>query len=197
MIVGHALARLESTGDLSRSRSSQSSPSRGRDSREWRSVHASASSSSESSDAEERVSAMSPPPAGRLGVGGGRSKSDRLASLTATAPLSLALRDWIRVCGRCRALTGLARSMVVALPPLLRVRRKTTALVLSTRSLWIGMIRIGLFFASSGSSMAGGTGKCSPEPVQDFSCTGLRATISLHQLFTCLFPPCCGLSLRT
>ena len=45
-----------------------------------RSVCASDFSSSESSNAKERVSAMPPPPAGRPGVSGGRSKSDRSAS---------------------------------------------------------------------------------------------------------------------
>ena len=37
-------------------------------------------SSSESLDTEVRVSAMPPPPSGRSGVGGSRSKSDRSAS---------------------------------------------------------------------------------------------------------------------
>ena len=33
--------------------------------------------------------------------------------------------------------------------------------------------------------------------MQDVSCTDLRAPVSLHRLFTCPFPLCCGLSFRT
>ena len=48
--------------------------------RSARSVSASAFSSSASSGTEERVSVMHPPPTGRPGVGGGRSKGDRSTS---------------------------------------------------------------------------------------------------------------------
>ena len=72
--------------------------------------------------------------------------------LTVTALLSRAFRDWVRDRGLHQVLTGLALSMVVALPLLLWVRRKTIALVLLTRLIWIGMIRSGLCFASSGIS---------------------------------------------
>ena len=73
--------------------------------------------------------------------------------LTVSALLSLALRDWVRVRGFRRALTGFAQSMVVGLPPLLQVRRMTTALVPSTRAIWIGMTHSGLCFASFGIPM--------------------------------------------
>ena len=45
-----------------------------------------------------------------------------------------------------------SRSMVVTLPLLLRVRQRTTAVVLSTLSIWIGMLLLGLCFTSSGNS---------------------------------------------
>ena len=67
--------------------------------RSARSVRPSASSSSESSDAEERVSAMPPPPAGRPGVCGGRSQCDRSASdrdrSPQPGPLGLGSGEWL------------------------------------------------------------------------------------------------------
>ena len=39
------------------------------------------------------------------------------------------------------------------------------------------MTPFGLFFTSSESPQFGGTGRCSPETVQDFSCTGFWATV--------------------
>ena len=115
-----------------------------------RSASVYAFSSSESSDTEERVSAMPPPSAGRPGVGGCRSKSDRSASgrdrCPQPGPSGLGLGD--------RSATGLAQSIAVFLPPLVRVRWKTTEIVPLVQSILIGMIRFGLFFASSGSSIA-------------------------------------------
>ena len=69
--------------------------------------------------------------------------------LAVTVLLSLALRSWVRDCGLCQVLASLTRIMVVALLPLLRARRKTTALVLPTQSIWIETIRLSLCFASS------------------------------------------------
>ena len=52
------------------------------------------------------------------------------------------------------------------------------------------MIRFGLFFASSRSSVAWRTGKCSPESVQDFSCSDLRATVrAFSGSSLAFFPP--------
>ena len=114
----------------------------------------SASSSSESSDSEVRVSAMPAPPSRRPGAGVGRSESARSASGHARSPSAWSLRVWARVSGLCRSLTGPARSFAVGLPLLLRVRRKTTGIVSSVHLTWTGMIHSGLFFASSGSSIA-------------------------------------------
>ena len=81
---------------------------------------------------------------------GGRSpspaRSSRLARSSASsssASLGRSLRRWP---------AHLARWMVVVLPPLLRVRGMTTALVPSIPSTWIGVTPFGLFFASSRSS---------------------------------------------
>ena len=52
--------------------------------------------------------------------------------LVVTVLLDLALRGWVRDCGLHKLLGCLTWSIVVALPPLLRVRRKMTTLVLST-----------------------------------------------------------------
>ena len=82
------------------------------------------SSSSESSDTEERVSVMPPTPAGRPGVGGGRSKGDCSVSghdcLPQPSPLGL---------GSGERSVPSAYGVAVVLPPLLRVWRKTTAIV--------------------------------------------------------------------
>ena len=102
--------------------------------RSARSAHASASS-----DAVAKASAMPPYPAGCLGAGGSRSRVTA-QRLTMTTLLSLGLRDWVRVRGLCRPLTGLAGSMVVGLPPLLRVRWMSAALIPSARSIWIRSI---------------------------------------------------------
>ena len=74
--------------------------------------------------------------------------------LAVTAPLSLAPRDWVRVNGLRRVLTGLTQSIAVVLPPLLWVWWTTTVIVPPVWSIWIRMIRFGLFFALSGSSIA-------------------------------------------
>ena len=121
--------------------------------RSARSASASASSLSESSDAEERVSVMPTSPSGQSGVGGGLSVSDRSAS-GRDHSLQLALRVWVWVSGPRHSLTGLARNIAVVLPPLLRVWWKTTEIVPPVRLIWIGMIRFGLCFTSSGSSIA-------------------------------------------
>ena len=70
--------------------------------------------------------------------------------LIVTAPLSLGLLDRFRDRGPRQVLPGLALSMVVNLPPLLRARRKMTSLVLFDSSICIRTIRSGLCFASSG-----------------------------------------------
>ena len=89
--------------------------------------------------------------------------------LAMTAPVSLVLRVWVRVSGRCRTLTGIALGIAVVLPQLLRVRLKMTKIVPPVRSIWIGMIRFGLCFTSSVVPKHGGTGKCSPESVKDLA----------------------------
>ena len=135
-----------------------------------------------------------------------------------TARLALVLRAFGRVCGLCLLLGHLARGMVVVLPPLLREWGTTTALVCSIPSTRIGQFLSGCSSPHSGVPQFGETGMCSPEPVQDFSCTAFffffffffffyiymngnteRAQCafsgynqSLPWLFTCLLPSYCG-----
>ena len=111
--------------------------------RSARSVSVSASSSSESSDIEERVSAMPSPPAGHPGVGGSRRKGDRSASGCDRSPQP--------------GPSGLVRSRLgynSHSSPTPSGVVEATAIVPLVRSIWIRMIRLGLFFASSGSSIA-------------------------------------------
>ena len=160
-----------------------------------RSARASASSSAASSNTGKQEGAMPPPHAGRPGVGGALEVTARL--LTVTALLSLGLPVSVRVCGPRLVLPGLAWGLVVALPTFLQVWQRRTTL-LSTRSIWTGMTRCELFFDSAGSSIAWRNRQVCPR-------TGARLLLpqftgygqSLPWLFTCLFPPCYGLSLMT
>ena len=115
-------------------------------------ARSSASSSSPSSVAGERESVMPPSP-GRRGAGGGHSGHDRSGSGRDRSPrpgpsgLDLGSGS-LPVAEPSRPEYG----VVVALPPVLRVRGMTTALVPSIPSVWIGMTPLGLFFASFESS---------------------------------------------
>ena len=96
---------------------------------------------------------MPPPPAVRHGVGGGRPKGDRSASdrdrSPQPGPLELGLGKQSALSADRSRLGYSGRSS-----PLLWVWQKTTAIVPLVRSIWIGMISLGLFFASSGSAIA-------------------------------------------
>ena len=81
---------------------------------------------------------MPPPPAGRPGAGGGRAGRDR----------SPRPGPWGR--GLCLLPNRFAQSMVVVLPPFLRVWGMSATLVPSIPLIWIGMTPSGLFFASFG-----------------------------------------------
>ena len=142
-----------------------------------RSARASATSSSAFSDADERACAMPSIPTGRPGVGGSRSKSDCSASdrdhSPQPGPLGLG--------SGARSSSGADRSRSVyggRSSPLLLARQMMTAVVPSTQSIWIRMNHSGLCFASSGISIVWRNRqvKCISEQLQDFSCTGLRAT---------------------
>ena len=138
-----------------------------------RSARVSASSLSASSGTGEKDSAMPPPPAGRPGVDGGRSGGD----------LSASGRD----CSPRPGLSGLGSGL------------RSSPSADQSRSEYGGrssptpsgaaeddrssnfdsadMDRDDSFSSVPGLPQFGGTGKCSPEPVQDFFCTGLQATI--------------------
>ena len=110
----------------------------------------SACASASSLDAGKQEAAMPPPSSVRSGVGGSRLGSDRLAPCHDSSPqlgpsgLGSGLRSS----------PGSAWGLLVILPQLLRVLRKTTMLVLPIRSTWIGMTPFGLFFISSGNFIA-------------------------------------------
>ena len=125
--------------------------------RSARSASESASSLFESSDTEERVSAMPPTPFGRSGVGGGCSVGDHSTSghdhSPQPGPSGLGLGD------RSAPPADRSRSEYRGRsppppPPLLRVRQKMTKMVPPVRLIWIGTIRFGLCFTSSGSFTA-------------------------------------------
>ena len=131
------------------------------------SLSASASSSSASSDTEERVRAMSSPPAGRPGVGGGRSKGDCSASGPDHSPQP--------------GPSGLG-SREQSAPPADRFRLGYGGRFSPTPS------GVAEDDRDSSSSLVGG---------RLLLCRFTGYSQSLHRLFSCLFPPCCGLSLRT
>ena len=124
--------------------------------RSSRSTSASAcSSSSESSVSEGGASALPPPPASHLGVGSGRSGSACSAFGRACSPLPgpSGLSAGVRAVPHAeRSRSGL--HYAVSLHPLLRGRRKKTAIVSLVPSIWTGMTGLGLPFPSSHSSMA-------------------------------------------
>ena len=149
----HSERRRRCSSSGGRSRSGEK---RGKDwfpspARSYRSYHASASSSAASLDAGKPDSAMPPPPARCPGIGGSCPGGDRSAPDHDRPPqpgpsgLGSGLQS---LPGAAQSRSGFGGHS----SPLLRVRQKTTILVLSTWSIWIGMIRFGLFFASSRSS---------------------------------------------
>ena len=134
--------RRSSSGESSRSskqRREGRSPSPARSSCQAR---ASASFFSASSDAGEKAGAMPPPPAGCLGMDGGRSRGNRSASGRDCSPQPGPSGLGLRL--RSSPGAGLSHSEYGG--------RSSPALGLSTPSIWIGTIRLGLSFTSSGIS---------------------------------------------
>ena len=168
--------RRLSGGERSRSgkkRGKGRSPSPTRSSRLAR---ASASSSSASSDAGEKASAMPPPPAGRPGVGCGRSEGGCVAPGRDCSPqpgpseLGSGLRS-LPGAGRSRSDYGGCSSLALSGAAEDDSFSTSDSVDLDRDDSFKSVLRLIRDFQFQG------TGKCSPEPMQDFSCTGLWATI--------------------